>query len=82
MPSDWGFSQAPGRDALEQQTTRGKNASHNPQAAGGVRWSLGRTPRLPFDEWQNEVANDDTRKGYWEWVKAKIEDEEDEPDEE
>jgi hypothetical protein len=39
----------------------------------------GEHPDYPVDEWQAEVANDDTRKGYWEWVKAKIEDEEDEP---
>ena len=47
---------------------------------GGV-W--GEHPDYPVDEWQLEVANDDTRKGYWEWVKAKIEEaDEDEPDEE
>ncbi len=42
----------------------------------------GEHPDYPVDEWQAEVANDDTRKGYWEWVKAKVEGEEDEPDEE
>lgn len=24
----------------------------------------------PVEDWQFEVANDDTRLGYWEWVKA------------
>jgi len=26
-------------------------------------------------DWQHEVANGDTRRGYWEWVTAKIEEE-------
>lgn len=25
-------------------------------------------------DWQHEVANGDTRRGYWEWVQAQIED--------
>ena len=25
-------------------------------------------PDYPVSEWQYEVANDDTRLGYWEWV--------------
>ncbi len=27
-------------------------------------------PNYPVEDWQYEVANDDTRLGYWEWVKA------------
>ena len=43
----------------------------------------GEHPDFPAAEWQHEVANDGTRKGYWEWVKAKIEaSDEDDPDEE
>ena len=33
--------------------------------------------RIPVEDWQQEVAADDTRKGYWEWVKANIEETED-----
>lgn len=36
---------------------------------GGV-W--GRHPDYPVSDWQYEVANDDTRQGYWEWVAAKL----------
>lgn len=28
-------------------------------------------PDHPIEDWQYEVANDDTRLGYWEWVKAR-----------
>jgi hypothetical protein len=43
----------------------------------------GEHPDFAVDDWQQEVASDDTRKGYWEWVKAKIDEaDEDEPDEE
>ena len=41
------------------------------------------TPTSRSKTGQQEVAADDTCKGYWEWVKAKIEEaDEDEPDEE
>ncbi len=41
-------------------------------------WAL-----FAVDDRQQEVASDDTRKGYWEWVKANIDEaDEDEPDEE
>ena len=42
----------------------------------------GEHPDFPVDEWQQEVASDDTRRGYWEWVKAKIEEADEETDEE
>ncbi len=29
----------------------------------------------PIEDWKNEVANGDTRNGYWEWVEAQIESE-------
>ena len=29
-------------------------------------------PLYPVDDWQYEVANGDTRQGYWEWVGAKL----------
>lgn len=25
-------------------------------------------PDHPLEDWQSEVANDDTRLGYWDWV--------------
>lgn len=31
----------------------------------------GEAPGHPFTDWQAEVANGDTRKGYWEWVCAR-----------
>lgn len=31
-------------------------------------------PSFPKSDWQLEVANDDTERGYWDWVAAKIED--------
>lgn len=37
---------------------------------GGV-W--GEHPRHPVADWQIEVANGDTRNGYWQWVMAEIE---------
>ncbi len=47
---------------------------------------FGDHPGFPVEDWQQEVAADDTRKGYWEWVKANIEEaeegEEGEEDEE
>ncbi len=44
---------------------------------------FGDHPGFPVEDWQQEVAGDDTRKGYWEWVKAKVEEAEDEePDDE
>ncbi len=47
----------------------------------GGAW--GEHPDFPVEDWQQEVAADDTRKGYWEWVKANIEASEDEdPDDE
>ncbi len=32
----------------------------------GSEW--GEHPDFPVEDWQQEVAADDTRKGYWEWV--------------
>jgi len=36
----------------------------------------GEHPEYPVEEWRNEVANGDTKKGYWEWVYAQTSDEE------
>ncbi len=33
----------------------------------------GSDPDYPVADWQYEVANDDTRLGYWEWVEAQRE---------
>ena len=40
------------------------------EAAGGV-WEM--HPEHSLEDWQYEVANDDTRLGYWEWVACQIE---------
>jgi hypothetical protein len=37
----------------------------------GGNWS--QHPRFPVSDWQYEVTNDTTRLGYWDWVVAKIE---------
>lgn len=41
----------------------------------GGAW--GRHPEYSVDDWQYEVANGDTRLGYWTWVDNKISAEED-----
>ena len=33
----------------------------------------GEHPEYPLDNWKDEVHNDDTRSGYWEWVVQGIE---------
>lgn len=33
----------------------------------------GEHPELSMREWQHEVANGDTRQGYWEWVQHQLE---------
>ena len=30
-------------------------------------------PKFPLDEWKYKIANDDTRHGYWTWVKLQKE---------
>jgi len=32
-------------------------------------------PDFPSEDWQTEVHFGDTRRGYWEWVRAKMEEE-------
>lgn len=34
----------------------------------------GEHPDHPVAEWKREVANDDTRNGYWAWVAAREDD--------
>jgi len=31
-------------------------------------------PDYPVEDWVAAVVNEDTRQGYWEWVKAKLDD--------
>jgi hypothetical protein len=38
-------------------------------------------PDYPSEDWRHEVANGDTRRGYWDWVAAKLEEAENEGDE-
>jgi hypothetical protein len=33
----------------------------------------GEHPGFPVEDWRNDVANGDTRMGYWEWVAAQLE---------
>lgn len=37
----------------------------------GGAW--GEHPEHPVSDWQYEVANGDCRRGYWDWVSARIE---------
>jgi hypothetical protein len=32
----------------------------------------GQHPEHPLEDWQTLVANDETRRGYWEWVEAQM----------
>jgi hypothetical protein len=32
----------------------------------------GEMPGHPVADWQYEVANNDSRRGYWEWVAARM----------
>ena len=34
-------------------------------------WSV--HPDHPLEDWRYEIANDDTRQGYWQWVKGRLE---------
>ena len=36
-----------------------------------IAW--GEHPEHPMADWQNEVANGDTRRGYWDWVANQLE---------
>jgi hypothetical protein len=38
--------------------------------AHGGAW--GEHSDLPVEDWQHEVANGDTRLGYWEWVAVQL----------
>ncbi len=40
----------------------------------------GSDEKYPVADWQFEVANDDTRLGYWDWVEHQREAEEEEED--
>ncbi len=31
-------------------------------------------PEFPLEDWQYEVANNDTRRGYWEWITSQLDD--------
>ena len=42
------------------------------ETCGGY-WSA--HPDHPFDVWQCEVSNNDTREGYWTWVVSRIKEE-------
>ena len=33
----------------------------------------GEDPEFPVSDWRHEVAEDNTRSGYWEWVAAQRE---------
>ncbi len=39
--------------------------------ANGGYW--GSHSRFPIDDWRYLVANGETRRGYWEWVKIQLE---------
>lgn len=45
------------------------------KAEYGGTW--GEHPEAPLCDWRLEVANNDTRLGYWEWVAALLSDDHD-----
>lgn len=47
-----------------------ENVAQGLQATFGA-W--GESPSYPSADWKYEVANGDTRLGYWQWVAAKME---------
>jgi hypothetical protein len=47
-----------------------KEATNLANANGGV-W--GEHPNYPVADWKHEIANDDTRLGYWDWVEHRLE---------
>ena len=49
------------------ETCNRDRAAHVPQSI----WDD--DPDYPVAGWQDEVANDDTRLGYWQWVEAQRE---------
>lgn len=48
-----------------------KNSLQLAMEHGGVQ---GEHPDYPIKDWQYEVANNDTRLGYWAWVSSKLND--------
>lgn len=38
-------------------------------------------PKFPLADWQYEVANNDTRVGYWEWVATQLREDDDRSEE-
>lgn len=38
----------------------------------GPNGTWGEHPLWPVADWREEISNDDTRIGYWEWVEGKI----------
>jgi hypothetical protein len=40
-------------------------------STGNLDYWQDEDPDYPCDDWKYEVANDDTRLGYWEWVAAR-----------
>jgi hypothetical protein len=53
------------REAVREAASAGELAEKH----GGI-W--GEHPSHTLDDWKYEVANDDTRSGYWDWVRAEM----------
>jgi hypothetical protein len=53
---------------------RRPETSTDNSALPGLRY-WGEHPKATLEEWQIEVKNGDTRRGYWAWVRAVLGDE-------
>lgn len=52
---------------------KGEAPNDHPNIPVGAGYMWGEHPLYPVQDWQHEVSNDDTRRGYWTWVRAKLE---------
>lgn len=60
-------------------STRTKKAATTPTAEqlAEKHGAWGQHPKHCVDDWQYEVSNGDTRRGYWDWVASRLEQDQD-----
>lgn len=59
----WNLDGCEKSSALSSPPGQGKSVPHRPD-----HWAA--LPEYPVEDWKYEVANDDTRDGYWAWVES------------
>jgi hypothetical protein len=82
MPSAASQQMKPRRETRPSAKTAPKplpdtNHPNAPQLIAGIDSVWDDHPDYPSTDWQYEVENGDTRRGYWDWVAAKLEEAED-----